>query len=359
MDIFKLILLVTENCNFFCKYCYQTKEKKEMNWGTAKKSLDFFFNQKSDSYSLYFLGGEPLLNFSLIKDIVHYLDEKYKQSKKKIHYNISTNGSLITDNVLQFFNRYHFIVELSFDGLAQDKSRKKGSFNQILKILKLLKEQPNITLHINSVFFPATVDLLSRSVEFILELQVPHFYLSLAMDNPWNQSSIKKLEKELSTAREMTLRHYQKTKNLPIDFYSLPEEKGIWHCSAGQDQITVSAEGEVWGCPLFYEYFKDKRETALHSSFFFGYIQNFIKNHKKKYPAILKNYLKLRMDNCFTKTKHCFLCPEIEKCEICPIVSSRHFTYKDPIPDYYCQIKRMTFEEMKHFSQEINLHESI
>lgn len=354
MNLTRLILMVHEDCNFFCQYCYQTKEKKQMDWKIAKKSLDFFFNQKPDTYGLYFLGGEPLLNYPLIKDTVNYIKEKISKSKKKVYYNISTNGSLITDEVLEFFNKYQFTVELSFDGLAQNKSRKKGSFDQILSVINLLKNQSNITLHINSVFFPASVDLLSRSVDFILDLGVPHFHLSLATDNLWNPSSIKKLEQELSKAREIILNYNRKTGNLPINFFSLPDEKGIWNCTAAQNQMTVSAEGEVWGCPLFYEYFKDKRETEMFSQFYIGNIQDFINNYKKKYPEILENYKQLSMDNCFTEDKRCFLCSDVEKCEVCPVISKNCLATENEIPSYICQIKKMIFQEQEKFTQAIN-----
>jgi len=352
MNLTKLIFLVSEDCNFNCQYCYQTKEKKEMNWETAEKSLNFFFNQKPETANLYFLGGEPLLNFSLIKDIVGYLKEKNKQSKKKVHYNITTNGSLITDEVLEFLDQYYFALELSFDGLAQDISRKKGSFYQILDVLQSLKKQPHINLHINSVFFPATVDYLSRSVEFILDLGIPHLHLSLAMDNPWNQSALNKLERELSKAREITLQYYRNTNTLPLDFFLLPKKEGIWECSAGQIQITVTTQGEVWGCPLFYEYFKDKKKTTNHSRFFFGNIHDFIKNHKKKFPQVLANYEQLSMNNCFTAEKRCFLCSEVERCEVCPIVSSDCLTYEKEIPLYICQIKKIILREKEKFTHE-------
>lgn len=119
-----LVLQVTRNCNFKCRYClYATDntvernhEKASMSFDLAKKSIDYFFDHSMDSkeVNIVFYGGEPLLNFKLIRDIVNYCEEIF-QSKRVIYY-ITTNGSLLNDEIINFLAKNKFNLSISLDG---------------------------------------------------------------------------------------------------------------------------------------------------------------------------------------------------------------------------------------------------
>ncbi len=113
----QLILSVTENCNFRCKYCYYYSgmydyapifNRKNMNFDIAKKAVDYYFNNifqvlKYNPYRkpcVTFYGGEPLLNFDLIKSIVTYIRKKFPNIN--VLYNITTNGYLLTKDIVDF-----------------------------------------------------------------------------------------------------------------------------------------------------------------------------------------------------------------------------------------------------------------
>jgi uncharacterized protein len=138
MEISNLTFIVTDDCNFNCSYCFQKKEKKTINNATIKTAVDFFypFLKGNDHIYIGFYGGEPLLAYEKIKYATILLLEKNKAGNKKIKFSVTTNGSLLTDEILDFFNRHQFIVMLSFDGLAQDKGRKKGTLEQTLGVMK-------------------------------------------------------------------------------------------------------------------------------------------------------------------------------------------------------------------------------
>ena len=316
-----------------------------MSWETAEKIVTFFLPEMPKAYQLYFLGGEPLLNVDLIRKIVEYVEKKNLELKKTCQYNISTNGSLITSEILDFFNRNHFSVELSFDGLAQEKGRKKGSFNQLLPVIEKLKNLPDIHLLVNSVFYPKTINYLSESIQFIMDLGVNHISLGLAIDKRWNRPTIKKFENEFKQLMDILMDHYQETGNQPLHFFPDLNEKGIWCCSAGQSQITISAEGEVWGCARFYEYFKNRKNSDQYQNYYFGPLDKFIKNQEKKYPELIKNYKQLCLDNFHTTRSRCFLCPYIEKCGVCPISSALYWDDLEKVPAHICRINQIAIRE--------------
>jgi radical SAM protein with 4Fe4S-binding SPASM domain len=349
----RLVLMISEDCNFSCSYCYHKREKKEMSRGTAEKAFDFFLPRMGENPEIYFLGGEPLLNVDLIRYAVEYIEKKSAQLKKK-GYNISTNGSLITPEILKFFNQHRFTVELSFDGLAQERARQKGSFHRLVDVIQQGLKFPNIQLVVNSVFSPPTVNFLSESIRFMLDLGVPHLSLGLALDRRWNRPSVDKFETEYKKLMNTLLDHYQKAGKQPLHFFPNLDSKGIWCCSAGQSQLTVSAEGEVWGCALFYEYFRHRRTPEIHRNYCFGTIEKMSSENQEISANIVEHYSQLCQDNFFTDESRCFLCPHIEFCGVCPISSALYWNRPDRVPDYICRINRIAIHEKLKFQRRLD-----
>ncbi|WP_129595926.1 Cys-rich peptide radical SAM maturase CcpM [Anaerophilus nitritogenes] len=150
-----LVLQVTQNCNLRCEYCVysgghnnRAHNESKMNIEIAKKGIDFLVKHSSDCNYLYlgFYGGEPLLEFELIKQCVEYTT--IATEGKKVDYSITTNGTLINDEVIDFFYKNNFIVTISLDGPSHihNLSRHfaysdKGSFDKIMENLKKIKKK--------------------------------------------------------------------------------------------------------------------------------------------------------------------------------------------------------------------------
>ena len=155
----QLILEVTTKCNFRCKYCCYSDFYKDnrthgltnMSWETAKKAIDyyasnFYFVSKRNPLlpaTIGFYGGEPLINFKLIKKVVEYLESTYKYD---FNYNITVNGSLFTKEIQDFLVAHNFAILVSLDGDKQthDRNRVKidgtGTFDEIIKNLRTFRE---------------------------------------------------------------------------------------------------------------------------------------------------------------------------------------------------------------------------
>ena len=139
----QIVLQVTQSCNLVCEYCpfanqegveYRKHSQKKMSLETAKKAIDFYAAHagEADTLTVSFYGGEPLLAFDLIKDVVAYTNARY--FGKNIFYNLTTNGTLLTDEMICFFIQNEFSIMFSIDGPAKihDQHRKHvdgtGSF---------------------------------------------------------------------------------------------------------------------------------------------------------------------------------------------------------------------------------------
>ena len=88
-------LILTENCNQNCTYCYQIRSEKRMDPQTATKAIDFLQRHLSGQPVIKFYGGEPLLEYDLLKSIIAYSEERFGQSGFKPQYSMTTNGSLM------------------------------------------------------------------------------------------------------------------------------------------------------------------------------------------------------------------------------------------------------------------------
>ncbi len=305
------------------------------------------------NYNFNFYGGEPLLSFNLIKKTVPFLDKINREFKKRANYSITTNGSLVTEEIIQFFNKHKFSVELSFDGLAQEVLRKKESYKKTVSIIEELLKYQDIDLEVNSVFTPATVDYLSGSIKFIMDLGVPNIHFSLSTIKPWDQASLQKLENDMTKLVKILVINYKRKRNIPVVNFREDSGKGIFYCAAGKDRLAITPDEEIWGCFLFPDYFYGKENSPEYKKFYFGSLDNFVENHKSIYPRILANYAKLSMDNFSTPRLDCFLCTELEDCTVCPINASFSGNPLGEIPSYMCKIQKIKIKEKEKLRREI------
>ena len=135
--ISKLQLQVTRNCNFNCRYCTYTRqshigrihEEINMNWNIARSAIDFLFEHSTDVNEVFvnFYGGEPFLNFSLIKSTTEYAKNKFLF--KKINFAAITNGSIMSQQIIDFLIENDFVLIISFDGDAEIQNRHRKFLN--------------------------------------------------------------------------------------------------------------------------------------------------------------------------------------------------------------------------------------
>lgn len=353
MEFSSFTFTVTEDCNFSCSYCYQKKAKKYISVSTIEKAVDFFLPYLTEGCYISFYGGEPLLAFDQIRHAVNYIQQKNKGPKKQIQYSLTTNGSLINENILKFLNKHKFSILLSFDGLTQDISRKRGSFKQIVSLIEKLLGCLDIELEVNSVFTPSTIGYLSESIRYMVNLGVPNIVFSLSKIYPWNSPSLHELKEELSVLRKFILFYYKSTGNIPLIDFRRDSEGGIFACMAGKDRMALTPDGRLWGCCLFSDSFRDKEGRKEQMKYCFGDLDSFIKNHEKIYPEVLSNYSNLRMDHFYTSDTFCLLCDEIEECKACPMDNILCGSNIKKIPSWACQMKKIFRRERELFWKEL------
>jgi len=236
--------------------------------------------------------------------------------------------------------------------LAQEALRNRGSFKKTVSIIEELLNFPDIELEVNSVFTPTTVDYISESIKFIMDLGVPSINFSFSIIKPWNQASLLKLENEIMKLVKILVGNFKRKGNIPVLNFREEPDTGIFYCAAGKDRLAITPDEEIWGCFIFPDYFKGKENSPEYQKFYFGSLDDFIENHKSIYPRILSNYARLSMDNFSSSRLGCFLCPELENCAVCPINASFSGHPLTKIPSYLCKIHKIKIKEKEKFRRE-------
>jgi uncharacterized protein len=275
-------LNVVQKCNFDCTYCYADQgtygKKGSMCFGTARQSIDWLVDQVGDSreLSVTFFGGEPLLEFALIKQIVNYANEKQLNRTFIFRYSITTNGSLIDDLVIEFFKANNFWVNISMDGpvdlqnLQRPLINGKGSAGAVhYRVKRLIDAYADVSCRA-TITDEANRD---RVQQFLESFGFKNITISLA-SNPLSRStqryplpcpaSIEVYRSEidrdiLDHFLELIRRrdsHSLKSTKLPSHLYKpiyafMTKNKKNSFCGAGLSYVGISSEGQAYLCHRF------------------------------------------------------------------------------------------------------------
>lgn len=252
-----LTLTITERCDLSCVYCYEhNKSAKQMTFEQAKLILDKeLVNLDKYEYSIEFFGGEPFLNFELIKKVVDYVLSNYYG---KYYFFITTNGTQVHGEVQDWLRKYKncVMVGLSLDGnkTAHDLNR-SNSFDKIdLDFFLELYPSQTIKMTISEQSLP----YLFESIKFLTE---KGFLIScnLAYMVDWlAPKNVSILEEQLELLIEYYLENPDRPKcnmmNFPLEILAHPsanDEVVRKYCGCGTHMMCYDIKGECYPCQLF------------------------------------------------------------------------------------------------------------
>ena len=138
-----ILIMVTQTCNLACTYCYADEgtyggRQKLMSERNALKAIDLMLKRAPgrDRFTVTFFGGEPLLNFPVVRAIVAYCSAKAESSGVKFDYAMTTNGTIVTDEIIDFLLEHRITPMVSYDGPQQTKNRPFGSGESSKKLVE-------------------------------------------------------------------------------------------------------------------------------------------------------------------------------------------------------------------------------
>lgn len=267
-----MCLDVAHDCNLACSYCFASTgnfggKPHLMSLEAGRASVDFLISgSKGRKYlDVDFFGGEPLLAFDVVKDVVRYAREQGKKHGKEFRFTLTTNCTLLDDEKLIFLNRENVSLILSIDGRPQvhNLSRRfrdgRPSHKFVLEKAKqavLSRGSPDYFLR--GTYTRANLDF-DADVRYLYDQGFRRLSLEPAVGDPLDGCSIR--EDDLATVGEAYLRTVEfwsqcKKKGDPFDFYhfnlgfsgGLCRERRITGCGAGYEYVAVTPTGEVYPC---------------------------------------------------------------------------------------------------------------
>ena len=257
----KISLSLTHDCNLRCRYCYAgEKFHKTMKIETAKEIVDFAFSitSKEEQIDFSFFGGEPLLCFTLIKEIITYI--KTKNFSNPLSYNITTNGTIIDDEIIDFINLNDIKLCISIDGPEHihDKNRidinGNGTLQTILKNIKKISKKIDF-FQVNAVYGANTVEELDKTVSFFIENDITNIHLNPNITEHWNQSTFPKITKAYEKIADKYISIYSNNKAVAINLIDsklILFLKGGYEqedkCGMGETEFGFAPSGNVYPC---------------------------------------------------------------------------------------------------------------
>lgn len=355
MKLNTLSLIITDDCNFRCAYCFQTKDKKYLAPETLTKGIRFFYPYFEAGVNIIFFGGEPLLAFEHVRQAVSLLAQLNSQGDKSFTYHLTTNGSLLTPEMLHYFAEHGFLLMLSFDGFSQNTTRHPDSLENCRKLLQEIKHYPQLHFSTNSVFDHQTVAHLAESLVSIWESGVSETLLSISSYQTWTEDQLQVLTEQYGILIKYLLQYYQEKGIIPIpSFRPNSESKSErFVCSAGADRMNIDPEGNIWGCHLFYDLLKERKNSEDYMGYCFGSLEDFMAAPETLYKRAMQYYNDLRQEYFFTEEKLCFTCQDLNTCRICPVNAAYNTDLIGKIPPHLCRLMHIQHEAKSLFLEQL------
>ena len=270
-----LCLHVAHDCNLACKYCFAEEveyhgRRALMSLETGKKALDFLVQNSGNRVNLEvdFFGGEPLMNWEVVKQLVSYGRSLEESHHKKFRFTLTTNGVLLNDEVQEFLNREMSNVVLSIDGRKEvnDEMRPfrggQGSYDLIVpKFQKLAESRHQMNYYVRGTFTRNNLDF-AEDVLHLADLGFEQISVEpvVAQENEAygiRQEDIPSLLEEYDRLAAALLERKKKGKDFQFFHFMIDLEGGpcvakrLSGCGSGCEYLAVTPWGDLYPCHQF------------------------------------------------------------------------------------------------------------
>lgn len=332
-------MLLTEECNLRCDYCYIYKQAKTMTVDIARDSVDFLFKNaglQDNRLGVCFFGGEPLLEPKLLELVADYALEKAGKTHT-INFSITTNATLLSKSNAELLKKYNVKTTFSIDGIndAHDTHRKtiagKGSFAMIERNMEHLLGLADCTIRLTVT--PETAATLCKSVKWLIEQGFKSISISPVYESEWTEQTLS----EYFDALENLYKYQAEIRSLGNsarinsilgleEKLTEPGERGFG-CGAARRMVAIDAKGFIYPCHRFVGYFKNGQSQQI------GHVtQGFFKEKREYYIESCHTQFQegcgsgLFKDNVPNADKNCMSCSFSQGCSSACMAINEHMT---------------------------------
>ena len=270
-----MCLHVAHDCNLRCTYCFADEgayhnRRELMSAETGKLAMDFLIRHSGTRCNLEvdFFGGEPLMNFEAVKEIVRYAREQEKIHNKNFRFTITTNGVLLNDENIAFINENMSNVVLSLDGRKEVNDRVRcrvdgsGSYDSIVpKLIKVAESRHQDNYYVRGTFTKYNLDF-SKDVLHLADLGFKQTSVEPVVSEPEapyaiTEEDLPKLFEEYEKLVEAYLQRKKEGKGFQFFHFMIDLEQGpcvikrLSGCGAGCEYLAVAPNGDIYPCHQF------------------------------------------------------------------------------------------------------------
>lgn len=370
MSLKSVILVLTARCNLGCSYCYQRARKpRKMSWTILRSSLDWALKAAGPELHFVFLGGEPLLEFLLIRRAVEHVEKK-RGEDRRVRYFISTNGTLIREGVARFLEEHRFDTQLSLDGIAVAQDlRAKGTFAALDRLLDRLRvRHPRLFLEdltISITLIPPAIPFLADSIRYLIGKDCRRIAIEppITSHPAWNDSCVDQLDGQFSRLHAISLDHFRRTNRVPLLLFRGEQRKrrrrfkSSSMCGVIRGATpAVDVDGQIYGCALLAKSLQDFNSPLLrhlHGVMEIGTLGD------PQFEERFEHYLETargdgilnRKEDKYSSYGPCGDCPDFDDCSVCPVSIAHIPGNTDParIPDFACAFSKIALKYRESF----------
>jgi len=273
-----MCLHVAHDCNIRCKYCFASqgdfqRKRSIMSLGVGKKALLYLAENSGNHYNLEvdFFGGEPLLNFEVVKELVYYGRSIEKKFNKNFRFTMTTNGLLLNKEINEFLNEHMDNVVLSIDGRQEVNdalrvfSDGSGTYNKITPKYDELIESREGLYYVRGTFTKFNLDF-SKDIFHLADIGYQSLSIEPVVTDPSNdyalgEEDLEKIFYEYDLIAEEYIDRKLKDSENSFDFFHFNIDmdnspcflKKVRGCGAGLEYIAVTPSGDIYPCHQFVE----------------------------------------------------------------------------------------------------------
>jgi len=297
-----LTVLPNQNCNLNCSYCYskQVRSNMKLDFVQLKTAIDFFIEKKEKPLSISFMGGgEPMLSWQTVSNGILYAKEKAGLQNIPIDFTIITNGTIMTEDMLNFIHDHRINMSISFDIIEEIQNKQRGEYDKVVDTINRLIFK-NVIPQINATITPDNVNQMEEMYD-VLDSRFPQItkmmfepVTSVALFPKANNLDVF-LKKYADNYLKIDLKARSKNKSL-TSFPYLRTVFPVERACAGE--FCITAEGKISGC-----YCITTKKDPGHEKMIYGKL-----SEKKGKVFIKKDIFKNILNDNVYSQKKCDAC---------------------------------------------------
>lgn len=286
-----MCLNVAHDCNLRCEYCFAAKGdfgcgRKLMPLEVGKKAIDFLIEHSAGRRNLEmdFFGGEPLMNWDVVKELVLYAREQEKLHDKNFRFTITTNGLLLTDDKIDFINKEMSNCVLSLDGRKEVNDRMRvrvdgtGCYDQIVpKYQKLVAQRGDKDYYARGTFTRYNLDFINDVLHMadlgFDQVSVEPVVSDKKLDYSIQEEDLPQVFAEYERLANALLKRRKEGRGFNFFHFMIDLNQGpcaikrLRGCGCGNEYVAVTPEGDIYPCHQFVGDEQWKMGSVLDGSF--------------------------------------------------------------------------------------------